>query len=288
MASINLNFYKKSYMLEFLENDEVEEVYTFSVPPENEQFDFGQRIIETKTFGGSVFENYGNDTIRITLSGSTGNGESKMVYRGLKKTPQYLTGENEIWHLQKQLEEWHDAASFDANAEKKIYLYDLSKMSALELAAMSPSKNWWRVFVKNFQIKRSVSKPIYFYYTLELLALTEEKESSGGLLSSVASVASEISETIDTVNNYVSTATDITSELSSAVETCQEAGETIKENLWGKENWNSESEWKESVLTITSGGDSVNRALNLNTNSSFFNSAKDCMDWADKLYDAVV
>ena len=53
-------------MLEFLEGDDLKECFTFSVPPESEELQFPQRVTETKTFGGSVFDDYGNDSYRIT------------------------------------------------------------------------------------------------------------------------------------------------------------------------------------------------------------------------------
>ena len=94
-------------MLEFLDGTEVKEVFTFSVPPESEEFVFPQRITETKTFGGSVFDDYGNDTYKITLSGSTINEDKKFIYRGLNP-PLYLTGTKEIFTLQKIIQNWAD------------------------------------------------------------------------------------------------------------------------------------------------------------------------------------
>ena len=278
MASINLDVYKKSYMLEFMENSEVTDVFTFSVPPENEQFDFAQRVVETKTFGGSVFENYGNDAVRITLSGSTGNGEAKLIYRGTKKTPKYLTGENEIWHLQETLQNWHDASNITDGVERKLYLYDLSKMSALEIAAMSPSgRNWWRVIVKNFSIKRQVSKPIYYNYTLELVGLIEESHAEESFLSTVADVVNDISETIDTVNEYIQGASD-------SIALAEEAVETVQEIY---DQFDDADDTASTLLAFSSGVDTVNRAANVNTNASFYSSTQSSLTAADSLSDTI-
>ena len=62
MGIINKRVFRKSYMLEILKNKETQEVFTFSMPPKSEEFDFAQRVTETKTFGGSVIDKYGNDT----------------------------------------------------------------------------------------------------------------------------------------------------------------------------------------------------------------------------------
>lgn len=283
MASINLDVYKKSYMLEFVENGEVTDVFTFSVPPENEQFDFAQRVVETKTFGGSVFENYGNDAVHITLSGSTGNGESKLIYRGTKLTPLYLTGENEIWHLQEKLQNWHDASSLTGTEGRKIYLYDLSKMSAFEIAAMSPSgRNWWRVIVKNFQIKRQVSKPIYYTYTLEMVGLIEEKEVEESFLKSLSDTVNDIAETIDTVNNYIQGAADALSLVTEAVETVQDIYEQFSSIS------DADNKTKAFLLAFSSGVDTVNRAVNVNTNASFYSSTQSTLTAADSLSETIV
>ena len=282
MASINLDVYKKSYMLEFVENGEVTDVFTFSVPPENEQFDFAQRVVETKTFGGSVFENYGNDAVHITLSGSTGNGESKLIYRGTKQTPLYLTGENEIWHLQQTLQDWHDASGATGTTEKKLYLYDLSKMSALEIAAMSPSgRNWWRVIVKSFQIKRQVSKPIYYTYTLDMVGLIEEKEVEESFLKSLSDTVNDIAETIDTVNNYIQGASDALSLVTEAVETVQDIYEQFSSIS------DADNKTTAFLLAFSSGVDTVNRALNVNTNASFYSSTQSTLSAANSLSETI-
>ena len=282
MASINLDVYKKSYMLEFVKNGEVTDVFTFSVPPENEQFDFAQRVVETKTFGGSVFENYGNDAVHITLSGSTGNGESKLIYRGTKQTPLYLTGENEIWHLQQTLQDWHDASGATGTTEKKLYLYDLSKMSALEIAAMSPSgRNWWRVIVKSFQIKRQVSKPIYYTYTLDMVGLIEEKEVEESFLKSLSDTVNDIAETIDTVNNYIQGASDALSLVTEAVETVQDIYEQFSSIS------DADNKTTAFLLAFSSGVDTVNRALNVNTNASFYSSTQSTLSAANSLSETI-
>ena len=58
---LNVNFWKKAYLLEFKMNGVLTDAFTFSVPPENEDFSFPQRKNETKTFGGAVVADYGND-----------------------------------------------------------------------------------------------------------------------------------------------------------------------------------------------------------------------------------
>lgn len=188
MTLLNKRLWRKSYMLEFLVGETVDDVFTFSVPPESEDFSFPQRVTETKTFGGSVFDQYGNDSIHITLTGTTINEEKKYIYRGSKKQPMYLSGEKEIYTLQKKLAKWN-AETVEEKDERRVYLYDLSKMSLLQrftgvaadtvktmegvqgntsLTAESATRNYWRVFIKELKIKRDKSRPMTYSYTLDM------------------------------------------------------------------------------------------------------------------------
>ena len=65
---LNANYWKKAYLLEFYKDNVLQDAFTFSVPPENEEFSFPQRKSETKTFGGGVVADYGNDFVQINLS----------------------------------------------------------------------------------------------------------------------------------------------------------------------------------------------------------------------------
>ena len=218
MARImNLGVWQKAYMLEFVgfkadgfagalnfaKTDE-SEVFTFALPPESEDFDYSQRITETKTFGGAVFDDYGNDTFKITISGSTVNQEKKLIYRGTKALPEYLTGEKEIFKLRDLLYKGGKLVNLE---DKKIYLYDLSKMSMLQIAAGSPSKNnWWRVQVKGLKIKRSKDKPFTYNYTLEMIGYYEEKKGIPSLFGSgVSDAISKAQNVLNGINEAFAT-----------------------------------------------------------------------------------
>ncbi len=59
------DLYKKSYLIEFMNEEETESeaVFTFSVPPESEELSYPQRKNETKTFGGLHVDDYGIDAV---------------------------------------------------------------------------------------------------------------------------------------------------------------------------------------------------------------------------------
>ena len=204
MGSISLLQWRKSYMLEFLENGDVKECFTFAIPPESEDFQFAQRLTETKTFAGSIFEDYGNDTYKIVLSGTTVNEDKKLIYRGGTQLPLYLTGTKEIFTLQETIREWNDWSSDKAGKERKVYLYDLSKMNTLQIAAGTASRNWWRVFIKDLRIKRDKSNPIAYKYTLEMAAVEEKSQTASGILSKYSDTIDSITETAEALEGAYS------------------------------------------------------------------------------------
>lgn len=197
MGSIRTLLWRKAYMLEFLKGEEVENVFTFALPPESEELSFSHRVSETKTFGGSVFDSYGEDDITISLSGSTVNNDKKMIYHGNKKMPEFMSGEDEIFALQEQISKWHQV---DADGkEKKVYLYDLSKASVLQISTGAINRSWWRVVIKSLKIKRDKNNPIAYNYTLEMLGVEDKNVSMPAPLSELKDKLKNITEIADTI-----------------------------------------------------------------------------------------
>lgn len=279
MGVPNLKYFRKSYMLEFLKGGEVDDIFTFSIPPEGEDYDFSQRLTETKTFGGSVFDKYGNDTIKINLSGTTGNEDKKIIYRRIVKPPLYLNGEKEIWELQKVIEEWHDLSADTDGTEKQIYLYDLSKMNIVDFAMVSGGKtptvrNYWQVFIKDFKIKRSSSKPHCYNYTLEMLGIVEEKTERGFWFPSISKAASRFTKAMNTLEGIV----DLTEGTLALIESATSAVAQVKKAWQSLEKMSNTGK----VLTILGTVDSSTRILTGSSNNTFYNAAKDCLAIADQ------
>lgn len=264
-------------MLEFLDGTEVKEVFTFSVPPESEEFIFPQRITETKTFGGSVFDDYGNDTYKITLSGSTINEDKKFIYRGLNP-PLYLTGTKEIFTLQKIIQNWADGKvlegffrnSTGTVSKRKIYLYDLSKMSVLQIASGTATRNYWRVFIKDLKIKRDKSKPKTYNYTLEMIGVEEKKERAAGKLDSMAKAVDSIQGVMDNITSVM----DLTEASTSAL------NQTAIVVSHAMKSYERVRNRKNAAVTVMlgagTGRDAVSRILGGDGNS-FYNTTKNVL-----------
>lgn len=165
-APFNKELYKKAYLLEFRKNGSIMEAFSFSVPPESEDFTYTYRTGETKTFGGSCIDFYGHDLYKISLSGSTINQEIKTVYRANQST-EMLSGEEEIFVLQGLLEKY---AKQSLTNKTELILYDLSKNKA----TLKNNKNYvigcYTVYPTDFKIKRSKDKPFTFNYSIDFLA----------------------------------------------------------------------------------------------------------------------
>lgn len=159
MSYFNQKFYKDSYFLEFQNGADVQGI-AFSLPPQSEEYSFPQRVGETKTFGGTVFEDYGNDAGKITLSGTTANSEVRIVQK--KNGPNFLTGEEEIFQVKNLIKDYGK----NAKIGKKCFLYCLSTKN---------QNKYWSVIINDFVIKRSKDKPLAYDYTLSCTVLDNDK-----------------------------------------------------------------------------------------------------------------
>jgi uncharacterized repeat protein (TIGR02543 family) len=199
MAILNERLWRNAYMIEFLKNGVPEKCFTFSVPPESETIESPQRVTETKTFGGSVFDEYGPDSVKINLSGSTINNERKLIYRGNRQLPAYYTGEKEIFELQRLFDEW---GQLDNIPDKKVYIYDLSKMTLPQIGLGSPAKNYWRIIEKNFKIRRTKDRPLAFSYDLEVIGVADKGHKPEAVFSDdIVKILDKCQATVEAVQN---------------------------------------------------------------------------------------
>ena len=166
MASLlNANYWRKAYLLEFKINHVLQDAFTFSVPPESEDFTFPQRKNETKTFGGGVVADYGNDFVQISLSGSTINQELKLIYKS-KLGAAEMTGEQEIFYLRDLLKKYGSQNNLQ---NKEVYLYSLNGGGSF----VKNNPKWWKIYVGQLDITRSKDKPFCYNYKLTAIGNPE-------------------------------------------------------------------------------------------------------------------
>lgn len=175
MQYLNEKLWKSAYLIEFHKNGVLQDAFTFSVPPQNEEFVFSQRINETKTFGGSVFDDYGNDTVKISLSGTTINQSLKIIYQS-SKGQKTLSGQDEIFYLRDLLKKYGDYNNLEG---KEVYLYALDSGKRNK---GGKNQKAWQIFVGDLTIKRSKDMPFTYYYTLNASGCDIDKSSKNKLL----------------------------------------------------------------------------------------------------------
>jgi hypothetical protein len=175
----NRELYKKAYLIEFIGKDgtTIEDVFTFSIPPESEELTYTQRKTETKTFGGLHVDDYGIDAVKIVLSGSTINQALRRIFR-ITKESLWISGEDEIYYLRDLLIKYKSIENMIGkdNAKQKIIIYDLSKSSAV--SSKTPKniiKNYWRAFPGDFKIRRSSDRPFTYKYSFEFTGIPLEE-----------------------------------------------------------------------------------------------------------------
>jgi|GEM_PF-6340176 len=174
----NHQLYSKAYLIEFFTGNEDSpvDVFTFSLPPENEELTYTQRKTEAKTFGGLHVDEYGIDAARIVLSGSTANQALKMIYKGTG-SPKWLSGEEEIYYFRDLIKRYRSIGNLQKPANGKIIIYDLSKFARTNSAGNSV-ENYWQAFPGDFKITRSSDRPFTYKYSFEFtgVSLREGRE----------------------------------------------------------------------------------------------------------------
>lgn len=226
---LNADYWKNSYLLEFRKGETVEAVFTFSVPPESEEFVFPQRKAETKTFGGAVIADYGNDLVQINLSGSTINQELKLIYKSSFGTDE-MTGEQEAFYLRDLFKKYGTRKHLQ---EKHVFLYSLNG------GGKNANNNykWWEIFVGDFSISRSKDKPFCYNYKLSVTGSPEitrkqnyqkilKKTSSGidAWYSKVKSLTNSMTDIADKIEEYGG---GFLSELEDCINTCRNSIDTF-------------------------------------------------------------
>jgi len=170
--------WKKSFLLEIVSSgSQPSELFTFSLPPQNIETIYPQRVSETKTFGGLFVDDYGSDVAKITLSGNTGNSEIKCIYRGTRGDL-WLSGKEEIYYIRDHIVRYKENYS-----DAKLYLYNLATVADDQITDKNydTATDSWEVILKDFKVSQSKDRPFWYAYSIEftgLRILGKEKEAT--------------------------------------------------------------------------------------------------------------
>lgn len=183
-----MNLAKKSILFEIVNKGnsfKPIEAFTLIIPPESIEIDEPQRVSRTKTFGGHFEDDYGPDEIKINISGNTGNTEAKETFipsDSDSRVPEKMTGRQAFFHFRNKIMRYKkNVKNYD---KYEIIIYDLSLIpeSVKEFEkseAISILTDGYVVSLENFKMNRSKEKPLFFNYTIELIAIRALGESKG-------------------------------------------------------------------------------------------------------------
>lgn len=285
MTYYNERLLNKSYALEF--SSGINSAFIlFSLPPQQETFNMPQRVAETKTFAGSVFEDYGNDTVTISLSGTTANSEIRAFYSGKTeqtKKVEYITGEEEVERLRKTIAEYGERNKLE---NKTVRLYSFS----------DPGFKRYIGVINSFQIKRSKDSPLSYSYSLEFtgvpstsINLSLIKSKSRSWYEKITSCISNIKKGLTFLSKGLDiyrTGLDYISELSNALEAYENVFTQYVDTINGFVS--STAQYIEESLSL---GDQILSSvarLTLGTGLKTMQSAQEVNKAANKVYKYII
>lgn len=189
MTYFNEKYINKSYVLDFRINGVTQDLVVFSVPPQTESFKFPQRIYETKTFGGIVYDDYGNDSVKISLAGTTINNELRLIYKKNTTSASAVSGDEEIQYIKDLIRSYGKKNKLK---NKTVYLY---------INGDDTAQTFWQVLIEDFDIKRSKDKPLSYDYQLEMIGVSDEVSMLGNIVPGLNNITSAIDNVVETIDN---------------------------------------------------------------------------------------
>lgn len=166
--------WQKSFLIEIVrkDNGQIVRTFAFSLPPESFSYEIPQRVNIKKTFGGHFIDDYGIDSMPITIRGTTGNGLYKEIYWGTGTT--FVSGKSEAFLIIREILQYKaDDEDYD---KYEMRLYDLSSIeNAISGPMLSRMEEvdvlGWRVVLKGGKIERNKDKPFWYSYELSFVAI---------------------------------------------------------------------------------------------------------------------
>ena len=157
---LNRNQNRCCIYFEFYGTGGIEAVFQFSLPAQSIDFSYPQRVFETKTFGGSIFEDYGNDSITISIQGTTANSDIRYFISGNHDGAEKKgDGLYEIQCFQNLLDEYGKTENLKTKKVKLVFENEI-----------------YTVFIKEFTKKISKDSPLSILYSINLSAIFDENK----------------------------------------------------------------------------------------------------------------
>jgi hypothetical protein len=205
------DLYKHSIFFEILSLDQNGEAgttlesFAFSMPPSNIEIVQGQRVTTTPTPGGFFVDNYGLGAAKITISGETGNEESRLTILGPGKTPRSLTGQESYFEFRNKIVRYSQKSE-----NYTMRFYDLTNSGTVNLFRknsfdkVSKYTEAWEVVLDESSLRRSNVKPMFYPYSISLTGIRPLGTFNPRLAKNAVGFLSNIREKIDSATETVS------------------------------------------------------------------------------------
>lgn len=166
----NKETYRKSLLFEIVSKrnrSKAVSSFVLNIPPESIEIEEPHRVRTTKTFGGVFVDDYGPDTLSISISGNTG-GRSE-VNTLINDSLVEMNGKAAFYRFRDTMMRYKNRIPNYADYE--MILYDLSTTSAerVDIRQLNDVlSEGYVVILKKFKMRRSKEKPFFYNYTIEL------------------------------------------------------------------------------------------------------------------------
>ncbi len=182
MAGVK-ELYKKSYLFEIVDRNNPGifiEAFTLTIPPENVEIEEPQRITRTKTFGGVFVDDMGPDIMPIRISGHTGGSMVRKTFKptstvGVTTSHRKLSGRESFFQFRDTIMRYKDDKSRKNTYHNyDIHLYDLSVVPqniGLATKNLESIAEGYVVSLEKFKMTRNKDKPLFYNYSIEMIAL---------------------------------------------------------------------------------------------------------------------
>lgn len=224
----NETLWKKSIYFEVVNTKShvVEEAMTLVLPPNSFNVRETQRVNRNKTFGGVFEDDYGPDNPTIEISGTSGNTDPKLVYRGPRG--------NKSWDGPTAVNEFRNRIMrykhrIDNYEEFELRVYDFSAVDERVLGTGATvvirRSDSYVTSIDEFQIQRNRDKPLFFDYNIRLFVLRIMGNSYVRTVNPIErlqrnrlqTVVANIRRGLNRVNEFMTTVTDAVNRVNEAI-----------------------------------------------------------------------
>ena len=154
------------------------EAFILNIPPSSIEIEEPQRVTHTKTFGGLFVDDYGEDNVKINISGDTGGSTVRKTYAFDTSEP--FNGKAAFYYFRNKIMRYKEKR--DDYADYDMVYYDLSSISNSESRNLKISTEQVEAYVVSlvkFKMSRSKERPLFYSYSIELVALRKIGTSDG-------------------------------------------------------------------------------------------------------------